>query len=99
MQMTKDLDWVKNQIVVLNVVGSNPTGYPPEVLEIIEFQGLLLYVSTTRPHKGGIKQFQDTRKRERPAPGVPDRPENASSPHCQSDFFAILLSIGSLYWS
>ena len=50
MQMTKDLDWVKNQIVVLNVVGSNPTGYPPKVPEIIEFQGLLLYVSTIRPH-------------------------------------------------
>ena len=31
--MTKDLDWVKNQIVVLNVVGSNPTGYPPKVPE------------------------------------------------------------------
>ena len=50
MQYINYFSWLERQIVVLNVVGSNPTGYPPKVLEIIEFQGLLLYVSTIRPH-------------------------------------------------
>ena len=40
MQMTKDLYWIKRQIVVLNVVGSNPTGHPPKAPETIRFQGL-----------------------------------------------------------
>ena len=40
MQMTKDLYWIKRQIVVLNVVGSNPTGHPPKAPETERFQGL-----------------------------------------------------------
>ena len=54
MQMTKDLYWVKNQIVVLNVVGSNPTGHPPKVLEIIEFQGLFLYYPANVISSGAV---------------------------------------------
>ena len=44
MQMTKDLYWIKRQIVVLNVVGSNPTGHPPKSLKSSDFQGLFLYL-------------------------------------------------------
>lgn len=71
MQMTKDLYWIKRQIVVLNVVGSNPTGYPPKVLEIIEFQGLLLYVSTIRPHKGRYQTVSRHTETRKAGPGSP----------------------------
>ena len=46
MQMTKDLYWIKRQIVVLNDVGSNPTGHPPKAPETIRFQGLFFWFAS-----------------------------------------------------
>ena len=52
MQMTKDLYWVKNQIVVLNVVGSNPTGHPSKSLKSLDFQGLFFVCGTHWASRG-----------------------------------------------
>ena len=71
MQYINYFSWLERQIVVLNVVGSNPTGYPPKVLEIIEFQGLLLYVSTIRPHKGRYQTVSRHTETRKAGPGSP----------------------------
>ena len=46
MQKTKDLYFIINQIVVLNVVGSNPTGHPSKAPETIRFQGLFFWLAS-----------------------------------------------------
>ncbi len=60
MQMTKDLYWIKRQIVVLNVVGSNPTGHPFKSLKSLDFQGLFFLCSTHWASRGNEHQRKIT---------------------------------------